>query len=58
MRKSEKQKEGQNESNEKNNTGSSLPGFVMSHLDRFGKSERHILFDQHPGRDNYPGVPR
>src|SRR5215467_15827837 len=36
MRKSEEQKEGQNESNEKNNTGSSLPGLVMSHLDRRG----------------------
>jgi hypothetical protein len=28
-----------------------FPGFVMSHLDRLGKSERHILFDQHPGRN-------
>ncbi len=58
MRNSKKQKEGQYESKKQNNTGSTLPGFVISHLNGLGKSKRHIMFDQYPGRNDYPGVPR
>jgi hypothetical protein len=58
MRNFRNTKEGQDDSNEKNNTGSSLPGFVMPHLDWLRRLQRYIMFDQYPSRDDNAGVPR